>query len=195
MARLETLCVYCGSRCGGAVGDPAALATALGRRCARAGVRVVFGGGHVGLMGRLADATMTAGGEVVGVIPEHLVRQEVAATNITALEVVPSMHDRKRRMAELADAFCVLPGGLGTLDETIEILTWKHLGLHDKPVLLLDPDDYWRPFKDLLAYQARAGFLDPGYESLFTVVPDVESLFQAVASHPAPQTPLPADRL
>jgi len=193
MARLDTLCVYCGSQTGAGPGY-ATLAESLGRDCARAGVRLVFGGGHVGLMGCLADAALAAGGQVVGVIPEHLVRREAADTKVTSLEVVASMHERKQRMVALSDAFCVLPGGLGTLDETVEILTWKHLGLHDKPVLLLDPDDYWRPFHDLLAHQARTGFLDPGYGSLFAVVRDVDALFAAVAARPAPHAALSAGR-
>lgn len=185
MATLRTLCVYCGSRSGR---DPAygVLAEALGARCARAGVALVYGGGHIGLMGRLSDAATQAGGHVTGIIPEHLMRREVADTRISTLDVVDSMHTRKERMAALADAFCVLPGGLGTLDETLEILTWKQLGLHDKPIVLLDHGGYWRPFLDMLDHQAAAGFVDPAHRALFEVAEDLDGLFDAVARQPEP---------
>jgi uncharacterized protein (TIGR00730 family) len=135
------------------------LAAALGRDLARAGIGVVYGGSSVGLMGLMADAAMTAGGEVIGVIPQVLV--EVAADRLTRLEVVSSLHQRKARMAELGDAFVALPGGLGTLEELTEALTWRQLGLHDKPVVLLDVNGFWTPLLALLDAQVGAGFVPP----------------------------------
>jgi len=118
-------------------------AAATGRLLAEAGVGLIYGGGTVGLMGVLADAALAAGGEVIGVIPDGLFAAEVAHQGLTRLEVVTSMHERKARMAELADGFAALPGGLGTLDELIEVLTWQQLRLHGKPVVLLDVDGFW----------------------------------------------------
>jgi uncharacterized protein (TIGR00730 family) len=137
------------------------LAVALGRDLAKAGIGVVYGGSSVGLMGLMADAAMAAGGEVIGVIPQVLVEAEVAADRLTRLEVVSSLHERKARMAELGDAFVALPGGLGTLEELTEALTWRQLGLHDKPVVLLDASGFWTPLLALLDAQVGAGFVPP----------------------------------
>ena len=120
-----------------------AAAAGLGRAIAEAGHGLVYGGAHVGLMGVLADAALAAGGEVVGVLPQNLVEREVGHSGLTRLELVGSMHERKARMADLADAFVALPGGTGTLDELIEIMTWSQLGLHAKPVALYDVDEFW----------------------------------------------------
>ena len=120
-----------------------AVATSLGRAIAEAGHGIVYGGAHVGLMGLVADAAMAAGGEVVGVIPSNLVEREVAHGHLTRLERVGTMHERKARMAELADAFVALPGGVGTLDEIIEALSWSHLSLHTKPVAVYDVHGFW----------------------------------------------------
>lgn len=194
MAAITSLCVYCGSATGR---DPACAATAqaLGRRCAEAGVTVVFGGGRIGLMGVLADAALAAGGRVVGVIPEHLHAREVGYDAVSELVVVESMHARKALMAERADAFCVLPGGIGTLDELVEIVTWRQLGLHDKPVVLLDQDGYWQPLLDLLRHQQAAGFLRGGYEDLFAVAGSLDEVFQAIAGAPEPTIATPGERL
>jgi len=192
MATLTSLCVYCGSRDGNDAGF-AALARALGTACAARSVGIVFGGGHIGLMGELAGAALAAGGHVVGVIPEHLQRREVAFEAVSELLVVDSMHTRKRLMAERADAFCVLPGGLGTLDEAVEIITWKQLRLHDKPIVLLDHAGYWQPLLRLFAHQQAAGFVDPDSFELFDVAADPDSLFAAVDRHPEPTlSPVPA---
>jgi len=137
MPQIRSVCVYCGSA--GAV-DPRyrAAADELGRSVAAAGIKLVFGGGRIGLMGIAADAALAAGGHVTGVIPASLRDAELAHSGLSELVVVATMHDRKRVMAERADAFAVLPGGIGTLDETFEILTWRQLGLHDKPIFLVD---------------------------------------------------------
>ena len=137
----------------------AEAAAELGRGLALAGVGVVYGGGSVGLMGVLADAAMTAGGEVIGVIPGALVEAEAADPRLARLEVVDSMHIRKARMAELGDAFAALPGGIGTLEELFEVMTWRQLGLHDKPVALIDAGGFWSPLIAFLDEQVADGFL------------------------------------
>ncbi len=185
MAILRSLCLFCGSRTGADEAHRAAaaeLGTALGRR----GVRLVFGGGGGGLMGVAADAALAAGGQVVGVIPAHLHGLEVAHQALSELIVVDSMHARKQRMFELADAFAVLPGGLGTLDETIEIVTWRQLGLHDKPIVLVDNAGYWAPLRRLVEHVVAAGFAGPETARLFTVVERVDDVFTAVAAAKPP---------
>ncbi|SDF83721.1 hypothetical protein SAMN05216241_103275 [Limimonas halophila] len=162
----SSICVYCGSQAGLAA-DHLETARALGRACAANGIRVVFGGGSIGLMGALAEASRAAGGAVTGIIPDHLRARELADEAVDDLVVVDSMHERKRLMAERADGFCVLPGGIGTLDETIEILTWKQLGLHTKPVVLLDNGRFWDPLMQLFAHQRAAGFLGETEPNLF----------------------------
>lgn len=152
--------VFCGSSLGRLPGYAAAAAD-FGRSLAEAGIGVVYGGASVGLMGVLADAALAAGGEVIGVIPGGLFAAEVAHPALTRLEVVASMHERKAVMAGLADAFAALPGGLGTLDELFEILTWRQIGLHAKPVALVDVDGFWDPLGALLDDLTAAGFV-PG---------------------------------
>lgn len=155
---MKSICVYCGSNAGN---DPAyaALARALGERFARDGIALVYGGGNVGLMGILADAVLADGGEVIGVIPQQLVDWEVAHTGLTRLEVVDSMHTRKARMFELADGFVALPGGFGTLDEMFEMLTWRQLGLGNKPCAFLDANAFWQPLMAMLDTMMRERFL------------------------------------
>ena len=157
---MKTLCVYCGSNAGN---DPAyaALARGLGARLARDGIALVYGGGNVGLMGIVADAVLTGGGEVIGVIPQQLVDWEVAHKGVTRLEVVDSMHTRKARMFELADGFVALPGGFGTLDEMFEMLTWRQLGLGKKPCAFLDVNAFWQPLMAMLDTMVRERFLHP----------------------------------
>ncbi len=190
----RSLCVYCGSS--GAV-DPRHLRAAdeLGRLAADRGIEIVFGGGHVGLMGALADGALAAGGRVIGVIPEHLQSRELGHRGIDELIVVDSMHTRKRRMFELSDAFCVLPGGLGTLDETIEIVTWRRLDLHDKPVVLVNLEGYWTPLLKLLDHQSAAGYLRPRDRGIFRAVENVTAVFDAIAEAPTPRLSSDSDRL
>jgi uncharacterized protein (TIGR00730 family) len=152
------IAVFAGSSMGSRP-EFAALAADLGRALAHAGVGIVYGGASVGLMGVLADAALTAGGEVIGVIPQLLVDAEIAAESLTRLEVVDSMHTRKARMADLSDAFVALPGGLGTLDELFEILTWRQLRLHGKPIMLLDVGGFWAPLLAFIAGQVQEGFV------------------------------------
>ena len=158
MGELRSVCVYCGSNAGS---RPvyAERAAALGTRLAREGLALVYGGGNVGLMGIVADAALAAGGEVVGVIPEQLVAWEVAHRGLTRLDVVASMHERKARMFDLADAFVALPGGFGTLDEMFEMLTWRQLGLGDKPCAFLDVDGFYAPLLEMLDRMVSERFL------------------------------------
>jgi uncharacterized protein (TIGR00730 family) len=184
MQHVRRLCVYCGS----AVGlDPryAAAARELGDALARAGIELVYGGGRIGLMGVLADAVLTAGGRVTGIIPTALRDAELAHHGASELIIADGMHDRKRQMAEKADAFAVLPGGIGTLDETFEIVTWRQLGLHDKPIFLVDIAGYWQPLRALLGHLGAHGFTQSGVPRLLTVVPDVAALMTALAHAPA----------
>ena len=170
------MCVFCGASPGS---DPAYAEAGrdLGEQMAQRGIRLVFGGGHVGMMGLIADAVLDAGGEAVGVIPEHLVEREVGHDKLTELHVVDTMHSRKQKMFELSDAFAVLPGGIGTLDETFEILTWRQLGLHDKPVVLLSVGGYWRPFQELVDAIVKAEFASTAITALFEVAATPQELF------------------
>ena len=188
MARITSLCVYCGSSDRGDR-QHRDWAAELGREAARRGVRIVFGGGRIGLMGEVANAALAAGGEVVGVIPEHLQIREVSHDGLTRLEVVGSMHSRKDRMCTLADAFCILPGGFGTLDETFEIITWKQLRLHDKPIVLLNQAGFWGPLLDLVRHQVAAGYVHPRHADLFAVADTVAGLFDALDAAPEPAQP------
>ncbi len=186
MPRIRRLCVYCGSS--GAVDRQyREAASELGARLAAAGVGLVYGGGRVGLMGILADAALAAGGEVIGIIPSRLRTAELAHTGVTELVEVESMHERKRLMAEKADAFAILPGGIGTLDEMFETVSWKQLGLHDKAILLADIDGYWAPLRALLADIVTKGFAQPEARELLRVVPTIAALMVTLEAEPAPR--------
>ncbi|MBA2237938.1 MAG: TIGR00730 family Rossman fold protein [Lysobacter sp.] len=155
---MRAVCVYCGSRTGS---NPvyAERAAALGTQLAAAGQALVYGGGNVGLMGIIADAALAAGGEVIGVIPEQLVGWEVAHRGVTRLEVVANMHERKARMFDLSDGFVALPGGFGTLDEMFEMLTWRQLGLGDKPCAFLDVEGFFSPLMQMMDRMVQERFL------------------------------------
>jgi uncharacterized protein (TIGR00730 family) len=175
-----TVAVFCGSSFGR---DPAyrLAAAALGTGLARAGIRLVYGGGRIGLMGALADAVLDAGGEVVGVLPEFLRTAEIAHDALTRLEITDSMHTRKRRMFELADAFVALPGGIGTLEETIEILTWRQLDLHTKPILICDIAGSSRGLVGAIEGAIEAGFAAPGLRDAYAVIEGVPALLARLA--------------
>jgi uncharacterized protein (TIGR00730 family) len=185
MATLSSVCVFCGSSPGFAPRHREAAAE-LGALLAARGITLVYGGGGVGLMGTLAQACLAEGGTVIGVIPRFLQRAEKGLRELTRLEVVESMHERKERMYLLADGFIVLPGGLGTLDEAFEVITWKQLGLHDKPLVVVDLDGYWRPLLDLLGHIVEAGFASPSMLPLIQAAPSVEAALDALASAPQP---------
>ncbi|GAB7023319.1 LOG family protein [Salidesulfovibrio brasiliensis] len=162
---MKRICVFLGSNPGNSP-EYRSAARDLGRELARRELAVVYGGSGVGLMGTLADATLAEGGEVIGVIPELLVQKEVAHTNLTRQHVVPSMHARKAKMAELADGFIALPGGIGTLEEFFEVLTWNQLGYHQKPCGLLDVNGYYSGLATFLDKVVQEGFLVNEHRSM-----------------------------
>jgi uncharacterized protein (TIGR00730 family) len=179
MPQIRSVCVYCGSS--GAVDQRyRSAAEELGRSLAIAGIALVFGGGRIGLMGIAADAALAAGGQVIGVIPAALRDRELAHQNVSELVVVDTMHDRKRVMAERADAFAVLPGGIGTLDEMFEILTWRQLRLHDKPIFLIDVAGYWQPLRALLDHIVEQRFATSLISGLVEIVPNAAALLTAL---------------
>jgi uncharacterized protein (TIGR00730 family) len=185
---MRRICIFCGSSAGGRdVYREAALAT--GRSIALRGLGLVYGGASIGLMGAVADGALAAGGEVIGIIPGALEAKEIGHGGLTRLEVVGSMHERKARMAELADAFVALPGGMGTLEEIAEILTWAQLGLHHKPCALLDVEGYWAPLVALLDRAVEERFLRPEHRDLLLVGRDPEALLDRLASRAAGQPP------
>jgi hypothetical protein len=186
--RLKSLCVFCGSQLGA---DPSyrAAAAGLGAALAAHGTALVFGGGRVGLMGACADAVLANGGRIVGVIPEFLRDKELAHPKAQEMVVVPDMHTRKRIMFERADAFCILPGGIGTLDEFFEIITWRQLHRHNKPIVVLNTAGYWDHMKGLLDTIIGRGFAHEGHSHLvdFVTRPDaVIPLIEAELAQPKP---------
>src|SRR5690606_14960311 len=173
---MKSICVYCGSNAGLRPAY-AERAKALGTRIARDKLALGYGGGNVGLMGIVADAVLEGGGEVVGVIPQQLVDLEVAHHGVTKLEVVGSMHERKARMFDLADAFVALPGGFGTMDEMFEMLTWRQLGLGEKPCAFLDVDDFYDPLLAMIDRMVAERFLHPDQRADLWHGDDIDGLF------------------
>ena len=182
---MRSICVFCGSRPGV---RPAYRAAAefLGKTLAERGLELVYGGGNVGLMGAVADACLAAGGKVVGVIPRALMEWEVGHEGLSRLEVVDSMHTRKARMAELADGFIALPGGLGTFEELFEILTWAQLGFHNKPTALLNVEAYYQPLIQLMDRGVGEGFMKAENRGLLLVEDNVVALLRAMAAYHPP---------
>jgi hypothetical protein len=172
---MPRICVFCGANPGHGRRFLDA-AEELGRALASRGLGLVYGGASVGMMGALADSVLAAGGEVVGVIPRALVEREIAHTGLSELHVVETMHARKATMVELADAFVAMPGGFGTLDELFEVTTWAQLGLHRKPIGLLDLDGWFSPLVAYVEQALEAGLLKPEYRALWTTAGDVDSL-------------------
>jgi len=182
---LKRICVFCGSSPGV---DPqyARAAESLGALLAQKKIGLVFGGGKVGMMGRLARAALEHGGEVIGVIPRQLYEKKVALAGLADLRVVGTMHERKALMAELADGFMALPGGLGTLEEIFEILTWAQLGIHDKPCGLLNVGDYFTPLLAFLDQVAGQRFLDAAHRSMILTAADAGELLGQFANYRPP---------
>ena len=154
----------------------------FGIQLARRGIRLVYGGGQIGLMGVLADAVLSNGGVAIGVIPRFLMIPGIAHLNLTKLEVVEDMHARKQRMFELSNAFAVLPGGLGTLDEAVEMITWGQLRLHEKPIVMLGNDQFWAPFSALLDQLILEGFAPRRAERLFTIADNINQMIDIIDS-------------
>jgi uncharacterized protein (TIGR00730 family) len=193
MREVRSICVYAGSS-PGARPAYAEAAAELGRLLAERSIHVVYGGGAVGLMGVLADAAIEAGGTVTGIIPRTLMEREVGHGSLTHLVVVESMHERKLAMAENADAFIALPGGIGTVEELVEALTWTQLGVHDKPCVMLDVEDYWAPLAAFMDHAVAERFLRPEHrEMLLNAATPTEAL-GAIEDWTAPTVPKWIDR-
>ncbi len=180
-----TICVFAGSS-PGARPEYTAAASALGKLLGKAGIRVIYGGGNIGLMGELADATLLAGGRIIGVIPEALVEKELAHQGLTKLIIVRGMHDRKARMAELANAFIALPGGAGTLEELFEVWTWSQLGYHNKPIGILNIAGYYEPLITLIDHLVAERFLNKDYRQQLCIASEPEELLKLVRRYVAP---------
>ncbi len=187
MSEITSVCVYCGSS---NKGDPshAEAARNLGKILATAGIKLIYGGGRVGLMGVLADAVIANGGKVTGIIPKFLDDYEIGHTGVTDLEVVDSMHTRKARMAELSDAFVVLPGGLGTLEELFETLTWRQLNLHDKPIVVADLGGYWSRLRGVIDGLVEGGYASTENAALVEYVDNVADIMPALRRAPSSTT-------
>lgn len=185
---LRTVCVFCAASPGG---DPVfvARARAMGHYLATSGRRVVYGGGRTGLMGALAEGVLGAGGEIVGIMPKHLVDREVAHTGLTELHVVGSMHERKALLATLSDGFLAMPGGLGTMEELFEIWTWGQLGLHRKPYGLLEVGGFYAPLLTFLDHAVSAGFIRQAYRDLLVVDDDPAELIARMEAMEPPDLP------
>ncbi|HLT68418.1 MAG TPA: TIGR00730 family Rossman fold protein [Microbacterium sp.] len=194
MSGLSRIVVYTGSSDGT---DPAYLeaASAVGSAIAGAGLGLVYGGGNVGLMGAVASAGRAAGGEVIGVIPEALVDKEIAHHDLSRLEVVADMHERKMRMADLSDAFVMLPGGAGTLEEFFEAWTWQQLGIHSKPIAVYDVNGFWDPLVTMLDRIVAQGFIAPRFRDGLIVASDPEELLEKLLAWepPAAKWTVPED--
>lgn len=187
------ICVFCGSSAGN---QPLYLDAAqqLGTTLAKAGITLVYGGAQVGLMGAVADAALAAGGQVIGVIPGHLVERELAHTGLTELREVGSMHERKAMMADLSDGFIALPGGVGTFEELFEVWTWAQLGHHQKPCALFNAGGYYDKLIAFLDHAMNEGFMKQAYREMLIVAPDVESLMAKVKAYEAPKVAKWMDR-
>ena len=188
---MRAVAVFCGSRNGS---DPAFghAAEALGCGLAARGIRLVYGGGGIGIMGILARTVLREGGEATGVIPRFLMELELRHPDLSELVVVDDLHTRKRIMYERSDAFVILPGGLGTLDEAMEIITWRQLARHDKPVVALNVAGYWESLRAVVDNAIRHGFADPDAAALFSVVDTVEDLFSTIGAGANRTRPRPA---
>ena len=182
---IHSVCVYCGSSSHSSNIIQQA-ARDVGTALARHKFRIIYGGSRVGLMGLMADAALQEGGEVIGVIPDHLRAREIQHKHLTQLHVVDSMHSRKRMMVEMSDAFLILPGGFGTLDETFEVLAWKQLGMHNKPIIIYSPDGFWNPLINLIEHVMANGFI-PREDLVFYKVADtLDDLFADLVAPAGP---------
>ncbi len=184
---MKNICIFCGSS-EGTRPIYAEVAKALGSSIAGRGMRLIYGGGKVGLMGVVADAALVAGGEVVGVIPEALLEKEIGHEGLTELHVVGSMHERKMLMADLSDGFVALPGGYGTLEEFMEVLSWAQLSIHEKPCALLDVNGFFAPLAHLFDRAVKEGFVHPDHRSLVLIGQDPEKLLDAMEHYTPPET-------
>ncbi|WP_413568211.1 TIGR00730 family Rossman fold protein [Bdellovibrio sp. HCB117] len=185
---MKKICVFCGSS-SGVRPEYLEMARELGKTFAMNGIALVYGGAKIGLMGAMADSCLAHGGKVIGVIPQVIMQKEVAHTGLTDLQVVDSMHTRKARMAELADAFIALPGGFGTFEELCEIVTWAQLGLHQKPIGVLDVHEFYKPLKELIESGMREGFIRDEYKGLVVFANSPDDILNKFASYTPVPTP------
>ena len=194
MPAIKAVTVFGGAASGH---DPVCRETAiaLGRGLAEAGITVIFGGGSIGMMGAVADGALGAGGEVIGIIPDFLARREVAHTSVSEMIVTDSMHSRKRRMFELSDAFVTLPGGLGTLDETFEMITWRQLDLHSKPIIICDVGGWAEPFLTLIDALITQGFVPSDAQRLYEVLDSAEAVVARLTELPVIEEATAVSRL
>ena len=185
---MKNICVFCGSNMGtrDVYRD---AARALGNEMARRGLKLVYGGSNIGLMGVVADAVLEAGGQVIGVMPEHLAAKEISHANLTELRVVGTMHERKALMAELADGFIALPGGFGTFDEFCEIVTWAQLGLHQKPCAMLNVAGYYDAMIAMFDHAVHEGFVRNTHRQMLILSADISKLLDRMQNYQAPQIP------
>jgi uncharacterized protein (TIGR00730 family) len=182
---MKTICVFCGSNRGGRAGYVTATRE-LAQALVRSGLSLVYGGGKVGLMGELANEVLRLGGEVTGVIPRSLMEREVGHTGLTGLRVVETMHERKALMADLADGFIALPGGLGTFEEIFEVWTWAQLGMHQKPVAFLDVGGYYGLLAEFLDQATREGFIRRQHRAIAIIDRDPVALIDKMKTYTAP---------
>ncbi|WP_120496263.1 TIGR00730 family Rossman fold protein [Kiloniella sp. EL199] len=183
MTKIKSICIYCGSS--NAVSEKhLASANQLGKLAAENNIEVIYGGGRVGSMGQVADGALAHNGKVTGIIPEYLDKFEVGHKEVNELIVVDSMHTRKMAMFERSDAFCILPGGLGTLDEFFEIATWKQLGMHDKPIIIINLENFWTPLLELINHQISAGYLRQNPDDIYSIVNNIDDVFTRIQSMP-----------
>jgi uncharacterized protein (TIGR00730 family) len=183
--KIRSLCVYCGSS---RPHNPrhTEAGQALGKLLAEQNIDLVYGGARVGLMGIIADACLNAGGRVIGIIPEHLQKYEVGHSGVTKLHIVENMHVRKMMMFDYSDAFAVMPGGYGTLDEFFEVLTWRQIKMHDKPIVLVDIDTYWHPLRVLLSHIINTGYAQDETKNLLAIVDNVADIISTLEETPPP---------
>jgi uncharacterized protein (TIGR00730 family) len=186
MPKIKSLCVYCGSSTPKNEKHREA-GKRLGDIMVENDVQLVYGGARVGLMGIIADAVLAGHGTVIGIIPEHLQNYEVGHTGVTKLHIVENMHVRKMMMFDTSDAFAVMPGGYGTLDEMFEMLTWRQLHMHDKPIVLVDVDGYWQPLRQLLDYIIAQGYAQPNTRELLAIVESVDDVLPTLEKMPPPR--------
>ncbi len=183
MSDIQSLCVYCGSSIN-VDDDFKDAAHNMGVILAKAGIRLVYGGGKAGLMGIIADSVMDNGGEVIGIIPTHISDREIQHTGLTKLHIVDTMHERKQMMMDYSDAFLVLPGGIGTLEETCEVMTWRQLGIHDKPIIIANLKDYWTPFFSLIDFIIDQGFMRTDDKKIAMVTDTIDDVLEKLKAAP-----------
>jgi len=184
---MKAVCVFCGSS-GGLRDSYAKTARRMGAEVSRRGIRLIYGGGKVGLMGEVAGAALAGGGEVIGVIPRALLEKEISHEGLSKLYVVGSMHERKKLMADLSDGFIALPGGYGTFEEFLEVLSWAQLSIHEKPCSLLDVDGFYEPLSALFDKAVEEGFVQPGHRSLVLKEEDPGRLLDVMDRYEPPET-------